>query len=50
LWDETESKWWFSALDIIGILNDEDDYTKTRKVCHGSVRRFPKRGKCATEA
>ena len=30
VWDETESKWWFSALDIIGVLNDQDDYNKNR--------------------
>lgn len=30
IWDETESKWWFSALDIIGVLNDQDDYNKNR--------------------
>ena len=30
IWDETESKWWFSVLDIIGVLNDQDDYNKNR--------------------
>lgn len=30
VWDETESKWWFSVLDIIGVLNDQDDYNKNR--------------------
>ena len=29
-WDETESKWWFSVMDIIGVLNDQDDYSKNR--------------------
>jgi len=30
VWDEAENKWWFSVLDIVGILNAEDDYAKTR--------------------
>ncbi len=30
LWDEQNSKWWFSVLDIIAVLTDQDDYTKTR--------------------
>ena len=30
VWDETESKWWFSVPDIIGVLNDQDDYSKNR--------------------
>jgi cell filamentation protein len=30
VWDEEHSKWWFSVLDIVGVLNEESDYTKTR--------------------
>lgn len=30
IWDEVYSKWWFSVLDIIGVLNDQDDYQKNR--------------------
>lgn len=30
VWDETDSKWWFSVLDIVGVLNAQDDYTKNR--------------------
>lgn len=30
VWDEEKSKWWFSVLDIIAVLTDQDDYTKTR--------------------
>lgn len=30
VWDETEAKWWFSVLDIVGVLNAQDDYTKNR--------------------
>jgi cell filamentation protein len=28
VWDEENAKWWFSVVDIVGILNEEDDYTK----------------------
>ncbi|NLB26500.1 MAG: cell filamentation protein Fic [Bacteroidales bacterium] len=30
VWDDDNAKWWFSVLDIVGILNEEADYTKTR--------------------
>ncbi len=30
VWDDTASKWWFSVLDIIGVLRNEDDYRKNR--------------------
>ena len=30
VWDEDNSKWWFSVLDIVGVLNDQDDYQKNR--------------------
>ena len=28
VWDEDNSKWWFNVVDIIGVLNEQDDYTK----------------------
>lgn len=30
LWDEEKAKWWFSVLDIVAVLTDQNDYTKTR--------------------
>lgn len=30
IWDEKSSKWWFSVLDIVAVLTDQDDYAKTR--------------------
>ena len=30
IWDETLAKWWFSVLDIIAVLRNQDDYTKNR--------------------
>ncbi len=29
-WDEAQAKWWFSVLDVVGVLNEETDYTKVR--------------------
>ena len=28
VWDEDNSKWWFSATDIVRAINDEEDYVK----------------------
>ncbi len=30
IWDDASSKWYFSVLDIIGVLNAQDDYEKNR--------------------
>ncbi|QOW60762.1 protein adenylyltransferase Fic [Treponema pedis] len=30
IWDDSQSKWWFSVLDIVGVLNQQNDYSKTR--------------------
>ncbi len=30
IWDDTQNKWWFSVLDIVAVLTDQDDYMKTR--------------------
>ncbi len=30
VWDDQNAKWWFSVLDIVALLTDQDDYTKTR--------------------
>jgi cell filamentation protein len=30
VWDDEQSKWWFSVLDVVGVLNKEPDYTKSR--------------------
>ena len=29
-WDDENNKWWFSVLDIVSVLTDQDDCTKTR--------------------
>ena len=30
IWGEENNKWWFSVLDIIAVLTDQDDYNKAR--------------------
>ncbi len=30
IWDDEHSKWWFSVLDIIAVLRENDDYSKNR--------------------
>ena len=30
VWDDTHNKWWFSVLDIIAAINEQDDYQKMR--------------------
>jgi cell filamentation protein len=30
VWDEDHAKWWFSVLDMVAVLTDQDDYEKTR--------------------
>ena len=30
VWDEENNKWWFSIVDVVAVLTDQDDYTKAR--------------------
>jgi len=30
IWDEENNKWWFSVLDIVAVLTNQNDYAKTR--------------------
>lgn len=30
VWDNELNKWWFSVLDIVGAINEQDDYARTR--------------------
>ncbi|MCH3923851.1 MAG: Fic family protein [Bacteroidales bacterium] len=30
VWDDENAKWWFSVLDVIAVLNNQDDYQKNR--------------------
>jgi len=30
VWDDENAKWWFSVLDIVAVLRNQEDYTKNR--------------------
>lgn len=30
VWDEENNHWWFSVLDIVGAINEQDDHEKNR--------------------
>ena len=30
VWDEEQNQWWFSVLDIVGAVNEQDDHEKNR--------------------
>jgi cell filamentation protein len=30
VWDETDAKWWFSVLDVVAVLNEENEYQRVR--------------------
>lgn len=30
VWDDEQNKWFFSVLDIIGAINEQEDYQKNR--------------------
>ena len=30
VWDDEQARWWFCIVDMVGVLNEEPDYTKTR--------------------
>lgn len=44
IWDEENNKWWFSVLDIVAVLTEQDDYTKTRNYWKYLKAKFKKEG------
>ncbi len=44
VWDDEHAKWWFSVLDIIAVLTNQDDYTKTRNYWKYLKSKFKKVG------
>lgn len=44
VWDEENSKWWFSVLDIVAVLNEQDDYNKVRNYWKYLKAKFKKEG------
>lgn len=45
LWDEAQGTWRFAVLDIVGVLNEESDYTKTRNYWKYLKAKFKKEDK-----
>ena len=44
VWDDTATKWRFSVLDVVGALNGEDDYAKTRNYWKYLKAKFRREG------
>jgi cell filamentation protein len=44
VWDEENAKWWFSVLDIVAVLTNQDDYNKTRNYWKYLKARLKKEG------
>ena len=44
VWDEENSKWWFSATDIVRAINDEDDYVKAGNYWRWLKKKFNTEG------
>jgi len=44
LWDEKNARWLFSVLDIVAVLTDQNDYTKTRNYWKYLKARLKKEG------
>lgn len=44
IWDNENSKWWFSVLDIVGAINDQEDYARTRNYWKYLKTKLRKRG------
>ena len=32
VWDDERAKWWFSVVDVVGVLNEEPDYTVSESI------------------
>ena len=44
VWDEENSKWWFSATDIVRAINDEENYVKAGNYWRWLKRKFNTEG------
>ena len=44
VWDEETEKWWFSVVDVIAVLTEQSDYTKSRKYWSVLKTRLKKEG------
>lgn len=44
VWDDENNKWWFSVIDVVGVLNEQDDYKKNRNYWKYLKTRLKKKG------
>lgn len=44
VWSDTDSKWYFSATDVVRAINNEEDYTKCRNYWKYLKGKFAKEG------
>ncbi len=44
IWDDDNSKWWFSATDIVRAINDEPDYVKAANYWRWLKRKLKQEG------
>jgi len=42
VWDGENAKWWFNVVDIVGVLNEEDNYTKANNYWRWLKRKLSK--------
>ncbi len=40
VWDDDHAKWWYSVIDIVSILNEQDDYTQANTYWRGLKRKL----------
>ena len=44
IWDEENAKWWFSAIDIIRAINNEEEYVKAGNYWRWLKKKFDAEG------
>ena len=44
VWDDKEEKWYFSVVDVVGVLTDSEDYQKSRKYWNKLKQRLLEEG------
>lgn len=44
VWDDEHAKWWFSVVDVVGVLNEEPDYIKAGNYWRWLKRKLIKEG------
>lgn len=44
LWDEDKEKWWFSVVDVVQVLTEQTDFTRSRKYWNKLAQRLRDEG------